>query len=125
MQMIEKQLVYLYCVTNKEPKLTETKDSVDNLYFICHRGLCAVASKVEESEFDEEGLKKNMADLEWVKANASTHERIIEGVMASADVIPFKFGTLFKNMVKNLKQFWGNWEIKKNGESRFIVIRRN
>jgi len=109
MQMIEKQLVYLYCVTNKEPKLTETKDSVDNLYFICHRGLCAVASKVEESEFDEEGMKKNMADLEWVKANASTHERIIEGVMASADVIPFKFGTLFNtdNSLKAMLEEYG------------------
>jgi len=93
--MTENRLVYLYCVTNEEPKLTETKDLVDNLYFFCHRGLYAVTSKVKESEFGEEGLKKNMADLEWVKANASTHEKIIEQVMANADVIPFKFGTLF------------------------------
>ena len=95
MQMTENQLVYLYCVTSEAPKLTETGDSVDNLYFVCHRGLYAVASRVEESEFGEEGLKKNMADLEWIKANASTHEKIIEQVMANADVIPFKFATCF------------------------------
>lgn len=93
--MTENQLVYLYCVTNQEPKLTETEDLAGNLYFICHKDLYAVAGKVEESEFGEEGLKKNMADLEWIKANANTHEKIIEQVMANADVIPFKFGTLF------------------------------
>ena len=92
---MENRLVYLYCVTNEEPKLTEKEDLVDNLYFFCHRGLYAVASKVKESEFDEEGLKKNMADLEWIKANATLHERVIEQVMANADVIPFKLGTLF------------------------------
>jgi len=97
MQMMENQLVYLYCVANQEPKLTETEDLAGNLYFICHRDLYAVAGKVEESEFGEEGLKKNMADLEWVKANANTHEKIIEQVMANADVIPFKFGTLFNS----------------------------
>jgi len=93
--MTENRFVYLYCVTNEEPKLTETEDLVDNLCFFYHRGLYAVTSKVKESKFGEEGLKKNMADLEWVKANASTHEKIIEQVMANADVIPFKFGTLF------------------------------
>jgi len=94
--MTEKQLVYLYCVTNQEPKLTETEGSAGNLHFVCHKGLYAVAGKVEESEFGEDGLKRNMADLEWIKANVSMHEKIIEQVMADADVIPFKFGTLFK-----------------------------
>jgi len=95
MQMTENQLVYLYCVTNEEPRLTEIEDSVDNLYFVCYRGLYAVVRNVEENEFGRESLKKNMADLEWVKTNATLHERIIEQVMRNTCVIPFKFGTLF------------------------------
>jgi len=93
--MIEEQLVYLYCVTQKEPKLKEMASLANNVYFVYHEDLYAVARKVKESEFGEENLKKNLADLEWVKTIASTHERIIEQVMANTNVIPFKFGTLF------------------------------
>jgi len=89
------RLVYLYCVADSEPKIKQIEGSENNLYSICHNGLYAVAAKVEESVFGEEGLKKNMADWEWVKTNVSTHEKIIERVVANADVIPFKFGTLF------------------------------
>jgi len=93
--MIENQLVYLYCVTNEEPTLKKAEDLADDLYFVHHRGLYAVVRGVKENEFGEEGLKKSMADLEWVKTNATLHERIIEQVMRNACVIPFKFGTLF------------------------------
>jgi hypothetical protein len=89
------QLVYLYCVADSEPTMKQIEDSENNLYSICHNGLYAVVSKVEQQEFGEEGLKKNMADFEWVKIKASLHERIIEQVMSDTSVIPFKFGTLF------------------------------
>lgn len=100
--MTENQLVYLYCVTNQEPELAETEASAGSLYLIRHGGLYAVAGKVKETEFGENGLKENMADLEWIKANAATHERVIERVMADTDVIPFKFATLF-NTDQSLK----------------------
>lgn len=93
--MTENQLVYLYCVTNEEPMLKEAENLVDNLYFVHHGGLYAVVRNVEENEFGQEGLEKNMADLEWVKTNATLHEGIIEQVMRNTCVIPFKFGTLF------------------------------
>jgi hypothetical protein len=99
---VQHQLVYLYCLANQEPELTETEDSAGNLYLIRHRGLYAVAGKVKETQFGENGLKENMADLEWIKANTATHERIIERVMSNADVIPFKFATLF-NTDQSLK----------------------
>lgn len=92
---MQQQLVYLYCVTEEEPKLKEVESLVDDLYSVYHKGLYGVAGKVEDSEFGEQNLKKNLADLEWVKAKASTHEKIIEGVMEDTCVIPFKFGTLF------------------------------
>jgi hypothetical protein len=91
----ERHLIYLYCVTDKEPKIKGIKGPEDNLYSVCHNGLYAVVSKVEQPEFGEEGLKKNMADFQWVKTKVSMHEKIIEQVMANTNVIPFKFGTLF------------------------------
>jgi hypothetical protein len=95
-------LIYLYCVTNMLPKLKEVEDLVDNTCFIYHEGLYAVASKISADEFNEENLKKNLADFEWIKIKASIHEKVIEGIMKNAGVIPFKFGTLF-NTEQNLK----------------------
>ena len=91
--MVEKrQLVYLYCIANKEPKINGLGN---DLYSICNNGLYAVASKVNKEEFGQEGLKRNMADFEWIKTRASLHEKIIERVMDNINVIPFKFATLF------------------------------
>lgn len=96
MEAADKNLIYLYCVTEKAPKLKEVENLVDELYFVYQLGLYAVVSKVKEGEFSEENLKKNLADLEWIKAEASIHEKVIEGVMKYTCVIPFKFGTIFK-----------------------------
>jgi hypothetical protein len=106
--MIKEQLVYLYCVADKEPKLEQTGALGDGPYCLCHNGLYAVAGKVEGQEFGEEGLKRNMADFEWVKTKASTHEKTIEQIMTDTDVIPFKFGTLFStddSLKAMLKQY--------------------
>ncbi len=89
-------LIYLYCVTEEVPQLISVEHLVDELYFIKHDGLYAVVSKVKESEFNEENLEKNMANLEWIKTKVTTHEEIVERIMQSACVIPFKFGTIFR-----------------------------
>lgn len=109
----QKELVYLYCVTNRLPKLKEATGLVDELHFVSQDGLYAVVSNVSEDEFNEENLKKNLANLEWIKVKAKTHEKIIEGVMKNSCVVPFKFGVLFKsenNLRTVLKQ---NYQILK------------
>ena len=110
MQPAEKQLIYLYCVTAMPPVLKEVTRLVRNLYFVYHVDLFAIVGKVAESEFGQESLKANMADLEWVKTKISLHEKVIEGTMNNActtlrssdasslrstSVVPFKFATLF------------------------------
>jgi len=96
------ELVYLYCVSRKEPDFKDsgllkqhTKDFGVRVYAISHQGLYAVVSEVSEDEFGEEKFKKNLANFEWIKKKASIHEKIIEGVMKESGVIPFKFGTIF------------------------------
>jgi len=134
----EGSLIYLYCVTNKIPKLSrpaiemkagsrpllhgmagkevedlvdtstslsvnpERSRGIDNAHFLYYQGLYAVTSKVSTDEFSEENLKKNLADLEWIKTKASIHEKVIETIMQNSCVIPFKFGTIF-NTEENLK----------------------
>ncbi|MFH1891838.1 MAG: GvpL/GvpF family gas vesicle protein [Candidatus Zixiibacteriota bacterium] len=94
--MTEDSLIYLYCVAKEVPQLTDIEHFADSLYSVCHEGLHAVVSKVGESEFNEENLKRNLANPDWVRARVTDHERIVEGVMQSACVIPFKFGTIFR-----------------------------
>lgn len=98
----KEDLIYLYCITDKVPKLKEIENLTDNPYFIYYQGLYAIVNRVRESEFAEENLKRNLADLQWIKARAMTHEKTIEGIMRNTCVIPFKFATLF-NTEDNFK----------------------
>lgn len=90
---MEKELIYIYCVTPEKPN---SKDLDRGVYSIYHKGLYAIASKVSEDSFSEENLKKNLSDIKWVEDKAREHIRVINQVMKSATVIPFKFGTIFK-----------------------------
>jgi len=106
MKAAEKELIYLYCVTDKAPKIKDLESLSDNLYSrtkdfgsgtysVHHNSIYAVVCKVKEREFSEENLEKNLGDLEWIKAKVGMHEAVIEGVMKDTCVIPFKFGTIF------------------------------
>jgi len=106
MEIAKKRLIYLYCITTKVPKLKNVDGLACDLSFVYCQGLYAVVGKVSEAEFGEENLKKNLADLEWIKVKASLHEKVIEGIMKSACVIPFKFGTIF-NGEGGLKAMFG------------------
>jgi len=99
---VKEDLIYLYCITDKAPKLKEIENSADKPYFIFYQDLYAIVNKVKESEFAEENLKRNLADLEWIKVKASIHEKVIEGIMKNSCVIPFKFAAIF-NSEDNLK----------------------
>lgn len=99
----EKELIYLYCITRKTPKLKDVENLLIraghsmSLHFIYHRGLYAIVSKVLNDEFAKENLEKNLNDMDWVKKKANIHEQVIEGIMKSRCVLPFKFATLYNS----------------------------
>ena len=100
---MSEKLIYVYCVADKEPEIKAAVGGLtDNLHFISHSGIYAVVSMVEEDEFSEENLKKNLADINWIEKKARVHEGVIEGIMKSSVVLPLKFATLF-NTEENLK----------------------
>lgn len=118
----------MYCVTKVIPKLKAVEDLDEGIYFIFHKDLHAIATKVSGGEFNEENLKRNLANFEWVKEKVSIHEKIIEGIMKNACVVPFKFGTIFNTedslkacldeftpkLKENLRNFEGKeeWGVK-------------
>ena len=96
--------IYLYCITKEQPKLDTLEALADGLYLIPGNNLYATVCNVSKNEFDEENLKHNLRDLEWLKSHAQRHEIIIEGIMKETTVIPSKFATVFFNE-QNLQSF--------------------
>jgi len=104
--MDREHLVYLYCVTAQPPDLASVEDQPDELYLVREAGVCAVVSLVEAGPFEPSNLRRNLEDLEWVAAETTKHERIVEAVMRDRCVVPFRFGTLFhtdENLMMQLR----------------------
>lgn len=62
--------------------------------FIESGPLAAITSDVSLDEYGEEALAQNLNDRRWVEATARAHEDVLQGVAATTDVLPFRFGTI-------------------------------
>ncbi len=115
---MEKEIIYLYCVTDKTPALKDIAHLTNKLRPISYNGLYAIAGKVKKDEFSVQALSKNLANLRWIKAKANLHEKVIEGIMKKGSVIPFKFPTLFNsedNLKKMLKKHAQKFQVHLKG----------
>jgi hypothetical protein len=102
-EMLEerKGLIYLYCITEAKPsRTTFFEETGVKIYPIYLQGVYAIVSKVLSDEFDEESLKKNLNNMEWVERKTRQHEAIIEEIMKNSTVLPFKFATIFETEEK-------------------------
>lgn len=97
------ELIYVYCMTEKPPVL-EGHNEFRELKSLVAGNFYVVTKFVSNSEFSESNLKKNLADLKWLDANAREHISIISRIMQQCDVIPFKFGTIYHS-TKSIRQF--------------------
>jgi hypothetical protein len=62
---------------------------------VSHRGLDAVVSEVPLTEFDEQALKRNLEDLQWLEAVARAHDDVVWATAASAPTAPMRLATIF------------------------------
>ncbi|MBI5207522.1 MAG: GvpL/GvpF family gas vesicle protein [Candidatus Firestonebacteria bacterium] len=88
-------LLYLYCITLKEPDL-EKADLSDDIFCIRHNDIYAVARLVSNDEFGETNIEKNLSDMEWLIPGVKAHMNINNLIMKNMTIVPFKFGTIFK-----------------------------
>ena len=58
--------------------------------------LVAFASQVPRREFDDEQLRENLGDPEWVERLARGHERVLEELCDRGTVIPMRVCTVFR-----------------------------
>ncbi len=97
------ELIYLYCISDSlpDPGFNQGQDEIQVLTF----GTLNVFVKyVPKSEFSEENLKKNLADIIWLEGNARNHVKVINQLMLQINVMPFNFGTIYTEE-EHLKKF--------------------
>jgi gas vesicle protein GvpL/GvpF len=96
--MSRDQLLYLYGISHKAPKL-KVPTSIDGNSSIEHleaAGLTAWYSRVSPDEFGER-LAANMENLEWLSAVSVRHQRTVAQISETVTLLPARFGTVFKS----------------------------
>src|SRR5690348_1943404 len=97
------QLLYLYGISAKAPKL-KIPTSIDGNSLVEHletAGLTAWYSRVSLTEFGER-LASNMENLEWLSSVSVRHQRTVAQISEAVTLLPARFGTLF-NSEKSLR----------------------
>lgn len=88
-------LIYVYCLSDSMPDLNHLTDA-EGLKLLKFDDLFAVVKYVSEIDFSEENFQKHLSDISWLENNAREHVEVINRIMENHSVIPFKFGTIFK-----------------------------
>jgi hypothetical protein len=64
------------------------------LELIEHRGLVAIASRVDLEEFGEAGLRHNLEDLSWLEEVARVHHQVVQFVFTTTPAAPLRLATI-------------------------------
>ena len=96
-------LIYVYCISNK-PHVPLGDFAAKEIKSLKFDDFYAIVKHVSESEFSEDNFKNNLSDYKWLESNAREHISVINTIMESCSVVPFRFGTIYKTE-EGLKKF--------------------
>jgi gas vesicle protein GvpL/GvpF len=93
---------YLYGVVAAGPTPVELErltgvDPRHEVAVLAEGELAGVTSRVSLEEFDEAALPERLGDSAWLEEKIRAHEGVLEGVLASAPVIPCRFCTVYRS----------------------------
>jgi hypothetical protein len=60
-----------------------------------HQGLSALVSAVDLAEFGEDGLRRNLENLDWLEATARAHHAVLAACGADHPVVPLRLATVY------------------------------
>jgi hypothetical protein len=91
-------LIYCYGVIHESDTFNSkiTGFEEQEVYSIEFKDVKAVVSNVSEENFSQEVIDKNIKDMRWLTKNAQVHEKIIDSIMDSTNILPMKFCTIFE-----------------------------
>lgn len=93
-------MTYVYGIMrNPDPAVAQGLEGIaGSAVRLVHCGeLSALVSSVDAGEFGEEGLRRNLEDLEWLEATARAHNRVIVAAAATMAVAPLGLATVYFN----------------------------
>lgn len=89
--------LYVYALTRAE--IAEQVDATGihgaEVTSVIDGGLAALVSTVDLEEFGEEGLRRHLEDLDWVRDVAFAHDDVVREVAAVGPVAPLRLATVF------------------------------
>jgi len=106
---MDNDLIYVYCIINRPPQ-REDDVSFHGVKFLSVGEYYVEIKLVSPDEFSEENLEKNFADFHWIETHTRDHINVIARIMKKHTVIPFKFGTIFKNK-ESLEKFIADYSL--------------
>ena len=62
---------------------------------LVHGNLMAFVSAVPADRFGASEFRSALKDVEWLKDRILAHEKVLEELMSSDDIVPFRFGTIY------------------------------
>jgi Gas vesicle synthesis protein GvpL/GvpF len=65
------------------------------VYPLVHGDLMAFVSAVPSDRFGADEFRTSLSDTDWLKKRILAHEKVLEELRSSDDVVPFRFGTVY------------------------------
>jgi hypothetical protein len=91
--------VWTYAVVESEaaePRLSGLRGvSGEPIRAVTSAGLMAVVGTVGLDEFGEDGLRRNLEDLDWLAAKARSHDAVISAIARFGPVVPMRMATVY------------------------------
>jgi hypothetical protein len=92
------RVLYLYGITQSKPHDLPELMGVDRFAAIeavdCEEIFCWI-SRVSALDF-EKNLASNMENLDWLAETSVAHQRVISAISRATDILPTRFGTVFR-----------------------------
>ena len=60
-------------------------------------GLAAVVSAVPLDEYGEDGLKRNLNDMQWLEEVVRAHEGVLDAVLPRGPIVPMRICTIYRS----------------------------
>jgi hypothetical protein len=96
----ESRCVWLYAVTDEvaAPAAGElTGVGAGEVRPLRVGGLAAIVGDVEQREFGEAALRRNLEDLDWLERTARAHHAVIAAVGTRCPVVPMRLATVYSS----------------------------
>jgi hypothetical protein len=91
-------------------------------------GVVCWISRVSSDEFEKD-LNKNMENLDWLARASVGHQRVLSTIQPQAEVLPARFGTVFRNLSSlrkhvraGLREFQRDFKRLKNADEWGVKV---